>query len=136
MVNRSVIYTENAPKPIGPYSQGVLIENPAKILFISGQIPINPKTEELVKEDIKVQTRQVIENLIAVLEAAGATVDNVAKVNVYLDDINDFGEFNKVYEEYFGHSKPARAVVQVANLPKGVKIEIEAIAIFEEVRRY
>jgi len=136
MVNRSVIYTENAPKPIGPYSQGVLIENPAKILFISGQIPINPKTEELVKGDIRVQTRQVIENLIAVLEAAGATVDNVAKVNVYLDDINDFGEFNKVYEEYFGHSKPARAVVQVANLPKGVKIEIEAIAIFEEVRRY
>ena len=136
MVKKSVIHTENAPKPIGPYSQAILVENPDKILFISGQIPINPETGELVKGDIREQARQAIENLIAILEAAGATVDNVAKVNVYLDDINDFGEFNKVYEEYFGHSKPARAVVQVANLPKGVKIEIEAIAIFEEVRRY
>ena len=107
------------------------MENPSKILFISGQIPINPETGELIKGDIKEQARQAIENLIAVLEAAGAKVKDVAKVNVYLDDINDFGEFNKVYEEYFGKSKPARAVVQVAKLPKNVKIEIEAIAIFE-----
>lgn len=131
MVKREIIYTEKAPQPIGPYSQGILVENPSKILFISGQIPINPETGELIKGDIKEQARQAIENLIAVLEAAGAKVKDVAKVNVYLDDINDFGEFNKVYEEYFGKSKPARAVVQVAKLPKNVKIEIEAIAIFE-----
>ncbi|KUK17841.1 RidA family protein [Thermococcus sibiricus] len=131
MVKRSVIYTENAPQPIGPYSQGILVENPDKILFISGQIPIDPETGELVKGDMTRQARQAIENLLAVLEAAGATVDDVVKVNVYLDDMNDFGEFNKVYEEYFGHSKPARAVVQVARLPKDVKIEIEAIAMFE-----
>ena len=103
MVKRTVIYTKNAPKPIGPYSQGVLIENPDKMLFISGQIPINPETGELIKGDIRVQTRQAVENLIAVLEAAEATVDDVAKVNVYLDDINDFREFNKVYAEYFAY---------------------------------
>ncbi len=131
MVKRSVIYTENAPQPIGPYSQGILVENPNKTLFISGQIPIDPKTGKLVKGEITEQARQAIENLVAVLEAAGATVDDVVKVNVYLEDINDFGEFNKVYEEYFGRSKPARAVVQVARLPKDVKIEIEAIAMFE-----
>ncbi|NJE25967.1 RidA family protein [Thermococcus sp. MV5] len=131
MVKREVIYTEKAPQPIGPYSQGILVKNPSKILFISGQIPINPETGELIKGDIKEQARQAIENLIAVLEAAEAKIEDVAKVNVYLDDINYFGEFNKVYEEYFGKSKPARAVVQVAKLPKNVKIEIEAIAIFE-----
>ncbi|MCD6139476.1 MAG: RidA family protein [Thermococcus sp.] len=131
MVKRSVIYTENAPQPIGPYSQGILIENPNKTLFISGQIPIDPETGKLVKGEITEQARQAIENLVAVLEAAGATVDDVVKVNVYLEDMNDFGEFNKVYEEYFGRSKPARAVVQVARLPKDVKIEIEAIAMFE-----
>ncbi len=131
MVKRSVIYTENAPQPIGPYSQGILLENPNKTLFISGQIPIDPETGKLVKGEITEQARQAIENLVAVLEAAGATVDDVVKVNVYLEDMNDFGEFNKVYEEYFGRSKPARAVVQVARLPKDVKIEIEAIAMFE-----
>jgi len=131
MVKRSVIYTENAPQPIGPYNQGILVENPNKTLFISGQIPIDPETGKLVKGEITEQARQAIENLVAVLEAAGATVDDVVKVNVYLEDINDFGEFNKVYEEYFGRSKPARAVVQVARLPKDVKIEIEAIAMFE-----
>ena len=131
MVKRSVIYTENAPQPIGPYSQGILVENTNKTLFISGQIPIDPETGKLVKGEITEQARQAIENLVAVLEAAGATVDDVVKVNVYLEDINDFGEFNKVYEEYFGRSKPARAVVQVARLPKDVKIEIEAIAMFE-----
>ena len=131
MVKRSVVYTEYAPQPIGPYSQGILVENPNKTLFISGQIPIDPKTGKLVKGEITEQARQAIENLVAVLEGAGATVDDVVKVNVYLEDINDFGEFNKVYEEYFGRSKPARAVVQVARLPKDVKIEIEAIAMFE-----
>ena len=131
MGKRSVIYSENAQQPIGPYNQGILVENPNKTLFISGQIPIDPETGKLVKGEITEQARQAIENLVAVLEAAGATVDDVVKVNVYLEDMNDFGEFNKVYEEYFGRSKPARAVVQVARLPKDVKIEIEAIAMFE-----
>lgn len=130
-MKRRVILTENAPKPIGAYSQAILVENPKKLLVISGQIPINPETGEIVKGDIRGQARQAIENLIAVLEAAGATVDDVIKVTVYLKNIKDFEEFNRVYEEYFGHSKPARAVVEVSDLPKGVKIEIEAIAAFE-----
>ncbi|WP_297506845.1 Rid family detoxifying hydrolase [Thermococcus sp.] len=129
MVSRVPVYTENAPKPIGPYSQGIIAHNPDKVIFVSGQIPINPETGELVKGDIRVQARQAIENLIAILEAAGATVDDVVKVTVYLDDIKDYEEFNRVYEEYFGHSKPARAVVEVSKLPKGVKVEIEAIAV-------
>ncbi|MBO8175726.1 MAG: RidA family protein [Thermococcus sp.] len=130
-MKKSVIFTENAPKPIGPYNQAILVENPDKLLVISGQIPINPESGEIVKGDIRKQARQAIENLIAILEAAGATVDDVIKVTVYLRDIKDFEEFNEVYEEYFGHSKPARAVVEVSDLPKGVKIEIEAIAAFE-----
>jgi len=130
-MKRRVILTENAPKPIGAYSQAILVENPEKLLVISGQIPINPETGEIVKGDIRGQARQAIENLIAILEAVGATVDDVIKVTVYLKNIKDFEEFNRVYEEYFGHSKPARAVVEVSNLPKGVKIEIEAIATFE-----
>ncbi|WP_297497027.1 RidA family protein [Thermococcus sp.] len=129
MVSRVPVYTEEAPRPIGPYSQGIVVRNPDKMIFVSGQIPINPKTGELVKGDIRVQARQAIENLIAILESAGATVDDVAKVTVYLDDIGDYEEFNRVYEEYFGHSKPARAVVEVSKLPKGVKVEIEAIAV-------
>ncbi len=130
-MKKVMIFTENAPKPIGPYSQAILVENPGKFLAISGQIPIDPESGEIVKGDIREQARQAIENLIAILEAAGATVDDVVKVTVYLRDMGDFEEFNKVYEEYFGHSKPARAVVEVSNLPKGVKVEIEAIAIFE-----
>ncbi len=130
-MKKVIIFTENAPKPIGPYSQAILVENPNKFLVISGQIPIDPESGEIVNGGIEEQARQAIENLIAILEAAGATVDDVVKVTVYLRDMGDFGKFNKVYEEYFGRSKPARAVVEVANLPKGVKIEIEAIAVFE-----
>ena len=130
-MKKVIIFTENAPKPIGPYSQAILVENPNKFLVISGQIPIDPESGEIVNGDIEEQARQAIENLIAILEAAGATVDDVVKVTVYLRDMVDFGKFNKVYEEYFGRSKPARAVVEVSNLPKGVKIEIEAIAVFE-----
>lgn len=129
MVKKLPVFTENAPKPIGPYSQGIVVENPGKFVFVSGQIPIDPETGEIVKGDITEQARQAIENLIAVLEASGATVDDVVKVNVYLKDMGDFAKFNEVYEEYFGHSKPARAVVEVSKLPKGVAIEIEAIAV-------
>jgi 2-iminobutanoate/2-iminopropanoate deaminase len=129
MAVRTPVFTENAPRPIGPYSQGISVHNPDKLIFVSGQIPIDPETGEMVKGDIREQARQSIENLVAVLEAAGATVDDVVKVTVYLSDMKDYEEFNGVYEEYFGHSKPARAVVEVSKLPKGAKVEIEAIAV-------
>ncbi|AIF69036.1 endoribonuclease [Palaeococcus pacificus DY20341] len=122
---KEIIFTEKAPKPIGPYSQAVKVGN---FLFISGQIPINPETGELIQGDIKAQTRQVLENIKAIVEAAGGSLNNIVKVNVYLKDMNDFQAMNEVYAEYFGESKPARAAVEVARLPKDVKIEIEAIA--------
>jgi len=122
---KEIIFTENAPKPIGPYSQAVKVGN---FLFISGQIPITPETGELIPGDIKAQTRQVLENIKAIVEAAGGSLNNIVKVNVYLKDMNDFQAMNEVYAEYFGESKPARAAVEVARLPKDVRIEIEAIA--------
>ncbi|BAA29948.1 137aa long hypothetical protein [Pyrococcus horikoshii OT3] len=122
---KEVIFTENAPKPIGPYSQAIKAGN---FLFIAGQIPIDPKTGEIVKGDIKDQTRQVLENIKAILEAAGYSLNDVIKVTVYLKDMNDFAKMNEVYAEYFGESKPARVAVEVSRLPKDVLIEIEAIA--------
>ncbi|AAL80792.1 deaminase [Pyrococcus furiosus DSM 3638] len=122
---KEVIFAENAPKPIGPYSQAIKAGN---FLFIAGQIPIDPKTGEIVKGDIKAQTRQVLENIKAILEAAGYSLTDVVKVTVYLKDMNDFAKMNEVYAEYFGESKPARAAVEVSRLPKDVLIEIEAIA--------
>ncbi len=121
---KEVVFSGDAPRPIGPYSQAVKVGN---FLFISGQIPAD-KDGNLVKGDIKAQTRQVLENIKAILEAAGAGLENVVKVTVYLKDMNDFGAMNEVYSEYFGESKPARAAVEVSRLPKDVKIEIEAIA--------
>ncbi|MCD6559410.1 MAG: RidA family protein [Palaeococcus sp.] len=121
---KEIVFSENAPKPIGPYSQAVKAGN---FLFIAGQIPAD-KDGNLVKGDIKAQTRQVLENIKAILEAAGGSLENVVKVTVYLKDMNDFGAMNEVYSEYFGNSKPARAAVEVARLPKDVGIEIEAIA--------
>ncbi len=121
---KEVVFSGDAPRPIGPYSQAVKVGN---FLFISGQIPAD-KDGNLVEGDIKAQTRQVLENIKAILEAAGAGLENVVKVTVYLKDMNDFGAMNEVYSEYFGESKPARAAVEVSRLPKDVKIEIEAIA--------
>ncbi|AEC52488.1 hypothetical protein PNA2_1573 [Pyrococcus sp. NA2] len=119
-----VVFSENAPKPIGPYSQAIKAGN---FLFIAGQIPLD-KDGKVVEGNIKAQTRQVLENIKAILEAAGAGLENVVKVTVYLRDMNDFGAMNEVYSEYFNRSKPARVVVEVSRLPKDVKIEIEAIA--------
>lgn len=124
---REFVFTERAPRPIGPYSQGVLGEG--KLLFVSGQIPIDPESGELVRGSIEQQARRAIENLLAIVEAAGGSAENVVKVTVYLRDINDYAKFNQVYEEYFSKSKPARAVVEVSGLPKGVDVEIEAIAL-------
>lgn len=119
------IETSNAPKAIGPYSQAKKVDN---LIFTSGQIAIDPKTNSLVEGEIEVQTKQVLENLKAVLKAAGSSLDDAVKVTVFLADMNDFSKMNEVYAEYF-KNKPARSTVQVARLPKDVKVEIDAIAI-------
>ena len=121
---RRVIYTPKAPKPVGPYSQGVIAGN---YLFVSGQIPIDPETGEVVKGDFKTQVRRVLENIKAIVEASGASMKDVVKVTVYLKDMNKFREFNEIYKEYFKEEPPARSVVEVSNLPKNVDLEIDAI---------
>jgi 2-iminobutanoate/2-iminopropanoate deaminase len=119
------IYSDNAPQAIGPYSQAKKFGN---ILFCSGQIPLDPKNMQIVSGGIKEQTRRVCQNLKAVLEAAGSDFQKVIKTTCYLKDMGEFADFNQVYEEFFGSSKPARATVEVARLPKDVLVEIELIA--------
>ncbi len=125
-MEKKVVYTERAPKPVGPYSQAIIAGN---FIFTAGQIPIDPKTNQIVQGDIKEQTRQVLENLKAVLEEAGATFDDVVKVTVYMRDLNEFSAMNEVYSEYFKNSPPARTTVEVSRLPRDVKIEIDLIAL-------
>jgi 2-iminobutanoate/2-iminopropanoate deaminase len=119
------IYTRSAPAPIGPYSQAIRTNG---FIFVSGQIPIEPQLDAVVRGDIEVQTRQALKNLSAVLEAAGSGLQGVVMTTVYLTDLNDFPRFNQVYAEYFGETKPARTTVQVARLPKEARVEIAAIA--------
>jgi len=119
------IKTDKAPKAIGPYSQGIAANG---FVFVSGQIPIDPQTNELNTGTIEDQTRQVLKNLSAILEAAGTSLDNAVKTTVFLQDMNDFANMNKVYAEFFNVPFPARATVQVARLPREVKVEIEAMA--------
>ena len=121
----SRIETPNAPKAIGPYSQGILAGN---FLFISGQIPLDPKTGEIVSGDIKKKTERVIKNIEAIVKSAGGDLSNVVKVTVFVKRIEDFQEINEVYESFFGKFKPARSFIEVADLPKNVEIEMEAIA--------
>jgi len=120
------VKTDKAPQAIGPYSQGIVANG---FIFCSGQIPIVPQTGELNTGSIEDQTRQVLKNVSAVLEAAGTSLDNVVKATVFLQDMNDFAAMNKIYAEFFKTPFPARAAVQVARLPKDVKVEIEVIAI-------
>ncbi len=120
-----IIQTDEAPKAIGPYSQAVLV---GETLHCSGQIALDPKTGKLVQDSIEAETRQVLENLGAVLRAAGMDYRNVVRATVYLSDIRHYQAVNQVYNEYFGDSKPARAAVQVAALPKGANVEISCIA--------
>jgi 2-iminobutanoate/2-iminopropanoate deaminase len=120
-----MIYTDNAPKAIGPYSQAIKYEN---LVFISGQIAIDPKTQKFVDADIETQTKIVMENIKAILEEAGLNFNHVIKTTIYLKNLKDFEKVNKVYGEYFTEHKPARATVEVSNLPKGALIEIEVIA--------
>ena len=120
-----MINTDKAPKAIGPYSQAVKYEN---FLFISGQIAIDPKTQEFISGTVEEQTKRVMENIKAILEEAGMSFDNVVKTTIYLKNINDFQKVNEIYSFYFKEHKPARATVEVSNLPKGALIEIEVIA--------
>ena len=123
---KEVVYTKSAPEPIGPYSQAVKVGN---MLFVSGQIPVDPKTGEVVKGDIKEQTRRVLENIKAVLEAAGYGLSDVVMSFVFLSDMSLFGQFNEVYAEYFKDKPPARVTVQAARLPRDVLVEIAVIAV-------
>lgn len=128
-MSKKIIETSTAPKAIGPYSQAV---KAGGLIFVSGQIPINPNTNELVSGSIETETTQVMENLKAILSAAGATSADVVKTTIYLADMGDFAKVNEVYGSYFTGSYPARATVQVAGLPKGVRVEIDAVAIASE----
>jgi 2-iminobutanoate/2-iminopropanoate deaminase len=124
---KKIIYTENAPAPIGPYNQALLVGN---TLYTSGQIALNPQTMELVLDDIETETKQVMENMKAVLAAAEMTFENVVKTSIFIMNMEDFSRINAVYGAYFNEATaPARETVQVACLPKNVNIEISMIAI-------
>ena len=123
---KKIINTENAPAPIGPYSQAVMVDN---TLYTSGQIAINPKTGDLELEDIKSETVLVMENLKAVLVEAGMDFSNVIKCSIFISDMNNFAQINEVYGTYFTSDFPARETVEVACLPKNVNVEISAIAV-------
>ena len=122
---RHAIASADAPKAIGPYSQAI---RAGSLLFVSGQIPLDPQTGAMVDGDIGAQTHRVFANLRAILEAAGATFDNVVRTTVYLADMNDFAVVNEIYGTYFSSPAPARATVQAARLPKDARVEIDVIA--------
>ncbi|MBL4643867.1 MAG: RidA family protein [Flavobacteriaceae bacterium] len=124
---KTIITTTKAPAPIGPYNQATLVGN---TLYTSGQIAINPENGELVLDNITVETKQVMENLKAVLEAADMTFENIVKTSIFISDMHNFGAINEVYGSYFNEATaPARETVEVANLPKFVNVEVSAIAI-------
>ncbi|WP_249365401.1 RidA family protein [Cytobacillus citreus] len=120
-----MIYTETAPKAIGPYSQAMKVND---FLFLSGQIPVNPVTNEVVEHDIIQQTNQVMKNIKAILESEGLTLENIIKTTIFIKDMSQFPIINEEYSKYFNEHKPARSTVEVSALPKNVLIEIEAIA--------
>ena len=122
---KEIIRTPKAPAAIGPYSEAVKIGN---LVFTSGQIPLDPATGQIVSEDIKAQTTQVLQNLEAVLVQAGSSLQQVVKTTLFIKNMNDFGEINEVYAEFFKEAPPARSTVEVARLPKDVMIEIEGVA--------
>ena len=124
------VFTDKAPKPIGPYSQGIIVDG--RFVYTAGQVAIDPATNQVVEGDIKAQTRQVLKNIEAVLRAANATMDSVVKTTVFLKDFNDFASMNEVYAEFFSGSAPARSTVEVGRLPRDLKIEIEAVAVIEK----
>ena len=125
-VNREIVSTSQAPAAVGPYSQAVRVGN---FVYSAGQIPLVPETGKLVEGDIEAQTRQVMQNLTAVLEAAGTNLANVVKTTIFVTDLGDFSVLNQVYGSYFAGDPPARSTVQVAALPLDAKVEIEVVAI-------
>lgn len=125
MSSKKIHVTENAPAPVGPYSQAVEV---AGFVYCSGQIPLDPKTGEVFTGDIKEQTRRSMENVKAVLLKADLNFDDVVKTTIFLTDMNDFSQVNEVYATYFGEHPPARSCVAVAALPKGVDVEVEVLA--------
>lgn len=124
-VSTRIVSSEAAPAAIGPYSQAIIAGG---FLFSAGQIPLDPVTKQVVEGDIVMQTRRVMENLQAVLAAAGASWKDVVKTTVFLQDLNDFPRMNEVYAEVMGDARPARSTVQVAGLPRGVRVEIDLVA--------
>lgn len=124
------ILTDKAPAPIGPYSQAILVDG--KFLYTAGQVPMDPATGKIVQGDIKKQTRQVMENLEAILIAGGASLASVVKTTVFLKDMNEFTYMNEVYAEFLGTSAPARSTIEASRLPRDIHVEIEAIAVVEK----
>jgi 2-iminobutanoate/2-iminopropanoate deaminase len=124
-MEKKIIATSKAPAAIGPYSQAIRIGD---FLYTSGQISLDPETMEMITGDIEVETEKVLKNIEAILKADGLNLNNIIKTTVYLTDLSEFARMNQVYEKFFADTKPARACVQVAALPKGAKIEIDAVA--------
>ncbi len=128
-MTKSIVLTKNAPAPIGPYNQGIVTSG--SFIFTAGQIPLDPHTGQVVAGDIKVQTRRALKNVQAIIEQSGATINNVVKTTVFLKDMGEFAGMNEVYAEFFSENPPARSTVEVARLPRDVKVEIDAIAVVE-----
>ena len=126
-MKKEIISTDQAPAAIGPYSQAVKF---GEMVFVSGQIPIDPLSGNIIEGDIKTQTRQVLKNVTAVLSAAGTSLDRVVKTTVFITNMNDFPLMNEVYAEFFPSMPPARACVEVSRLPKDVLVEVEAVAVY------
>lgn len=126
MTSKRIVESGNAPAAIGPYSQAVSVNG---MIYTSGVVPLDPQTMDVTGSTIEEQTERVMQSLKALLEDAGSSLENVVKTTCFLDDLGDFAAFNGVYETYFAASKPARSTVEVAGLPKAVKVEIEAVAI-------
>jgi len=126
---REYVFTDKAPRPVGPYSQAVRVGN---LLFISGQVPLDPETGRLVEGSFEEQARRVLENIKAIVEAAGGTMDDIVKVTVYLKDLGRYKEFNMVYAEFFKGGYPARVVIEASRIPLDAELEVEAIAYLRE----
>lgn len=126
-MKRGVIHTSQAPTPIGPYNQAIAVEG--RVVYTAGQIALNPSTGEIISGDIKAQTKQILENISAILEAAGSDLAHVVKTTVFLKDMNEFAAMSEVYGKFFPNDPPARTTVEVARLPKDARVEIEVVGL-------